>query len=180
MEKRRLTTRPSISRATPEEIEQLAEASIAGNSDAFGNLYDVFVDQIYRYIFFRVGEQDAEDLTEIVFLKVWENIKQYKRNYTGSNNSASNFSSWIFRIAHNLVVDHYRLQRAQDELTESMQDFSNESSAVFRAHRRLDREALSGAMKQLKDHYKQFIVLKYISTPSLFLRCSLILSISDK
>src|SRR3989338_10018248 len=84
-----------------QEIERLVLKIQQGDHDAFATLYDIFIDPIYRYVYYRVNQNDAEDLTEVVFLKVWENILQYKKQ-------KSTFAAWIFRIAHNLVVDHYR------------------------------------------------------------------------
>ncbi len=61
-----------------EEIEELVLKVQQGDQDSFAKLYDVFIDPIYRYIFYRVKEADAEDLTENLFLKVWQNIRKYK------------------------------------------------------------------------------------------------------
>lgn len=138
------------------EIEELVIASQRGESESFGKLYDIFVDSIYRYIYFRVGTEEAEDLTELVFLKTWENIRSYKK-------STHSFSSWIFRIAHNLVVDYYRAHRHNGELTEDMQDFRDEADTPLRTHQHFDQVALAAGMKELKDAYRQIIVLKYIN-----------------
>ncbi len=138
------------------QIEELVLASQRGESDAFGKLYDIFVDSIYRYIYFRVGTEEAEDLTELVFLKTWENIKHYKK-------STHTFSSWLFRIAHNLVVDYYRAHRHNGELTEDLQDFREEANTPARTHRHFDQTALAAGMKDLKDTYRQILILKYVN-----------------
>lgn len=139
------------------EIEKLVVESQRGNSDAFGKLYDLFVDMIFRYMHYRVGKQDSEDLTELVFLKTWEHIRKYRRE-------AGTFSSWIFRIAHNIVVDHYRANQFQNvELTENIQDYRSLANTVERTHRILDQEVLALAMKELKDHYRQILILKYMN-----------------
>ncbi len=84
-----------------DEVELIRRAS-GGDADAFGQLYMLHLDAIYRYVFYRVGQAtEAEDLTEQVFLKAWEAIGRYKHQ-------GHSFSSWLYRIAHNLVVDHYR------------------------------------------------------------------------
>ncbi len=54
-----------------EEIENLVESVKDGDHDAFSKLYDIFVDYIYKYVYFRVKSADAEDLVVTVFLKVW-------------------------------------------------------------------------------------------------------------
>ena len=145
-----------ISDKSQADIEQLVSAAQKGDSNAFGTLYDLFVNQIYRYVYFRVGAQEAEDLTELVFLKTWENIRQYR-----SNNRS--FSSWLFRIAHNIVVDYYRSNRVNGELTEEYEDHRAEANTPHRAHMHFDQTLLSQIMHELKDHYRQILVLKYIN-----------------
>lgn len=138
------------------EIESLVTASQRGNAEAFGKLYDTFVAFIYRYIHYRVGAAEAEDLTELVFLKSWENIQQYRPR-------ERSFSSWLFRIAHNVVVDYYRASRSQDELTENIIDGREEAQVQKIANRHFDNAALEKAMRELKDHHRQIIILKFIS-----------------
>lgn len=139
-----------------EEIERLVATSKRGDPSAFGKIYDLFVNQIYRYIYYRAGKEEAEDLTELVFLKTWENIRQYKPG-------KRSFSSWIFRIAHNVVVDYYRSNNYQAELHENIKDERLEMQTVSRAHRHFDQTLLSSAMRELKDHYRQIIILRYIN-----------------
>jgi len=76
-----------------------------GNSESFGILYDHYSHQIYRFILMRVShKQEAEDLTHEVFLNAWQNIDNY--DYRGLP-----FSSWLYRIARNRVIDHYRTKK---------------------------------------------------------------------
>lgn len=142
-----------------DEIQSFVLAAQQGDSDAFGKVYDIFADSIYRYVYYRVGASDAEDLTELVFLKTWEHIKKFRRGHFS-------FSSWIFRIAHNVVVDHYRSRHTEDELSEDMQDKRREAETSFRAHQHFDQEVLKKAMAELKDHYRQVLILKYINDMS--------------
>lgn len=137
-------------------IEQLVASAQRGDSDAFAKLYDSFIHPIYRYVYFRVGKDDAEDLTELIFLKTWEHIRRYRQG-------DHHFSAWIFRIAHNVVVDHYRNHRAEDELAETLPDRRKENDTRTRTHRRFEVEALSTALAKLKGDYRQILVLKYIN-----------------
>lgn len=138
------------------EIESLVVASQRGNSEAFGKLYDLFVNPIYRYLYYRAGAEEAEDLAELVFLKTWENIRSYRPKNR-------RFSAWLFRIAHNVVVDFYRSNHFKDQLSEDIPDLRIEADSIDRAHRRFDQEILGRAMKELKDHYRQILVLKYMN-----------------
>ena len=78
--------------------DELAERAKI-ESDAFGVLYDRHVKRIYNYVYYRIGRsQEAEDLTERVFMQALENLPRYE--FRGAP-----FSAWLFRIAHNLVAN---------------------------------------------------------------------------
>ncbi|MCC7197482.1 sigma-70 family RNA polymerase sigma factor [Candidatus Peregrinibacteria bacterium] len=139
-----------------EAIEELVLKAQEGDTEAFAQVYDAFVDPIYRYISFKVKRDDALDLTETVFLKVWENI----RNYQHGQNF---FSSWIFRIAHNVVVDHYRLSKDFLELQDNIPDEKKDVSPVYQTEKRMGHEMLRKAIGKLKKSYQQIIVLKYLN-----------------
>lgn len=90
-------------------LELLIERAKSDDADAFGKLYDMYVDRIYRHVYYRVGNAtDSEDLTQEVFMKAWQAIGRYK--ITGTP-----FLAWLMRISHNLVVDSYR-KKKKDEL----------------------------------------------------------------
>src|SRR5712692_6263403 len=83
----------------------LVRKAMGRDAAAFGQLYDDYAAKIYRYAYYKVGTRvQAEDLTAQVFLKAWEAIGGYR-----STNRP--FSAWLFRIAHNLIVDYFRTQR---------------------------------------------------------------------
>ncbi|MBI2638874.1 sigma-70 family RNA polymerase sigma factor [Candidatus Peregrinibacteria bacterium] len=140
---------------TDPEIEALVGKSQRGDSESFGKIYDLFVGPIYRYLYYRVGAEEAEDLTELVFLKTWESIRSYRPK--------RRFSAWLFRIAHNITVDFYRSNHFKDELSEDIPDLRIEANSIERAHRHFDQQILGQAMKELKDHYRQILILKYMN-----------------
>lgn len=74
-----------------------------GDREAFAALYQKYLDKIYRYIFFRTGQkvQEAEDITEVVFMKALKNIADFKT-------SEGSFQAWLFKITHNNLIDFYR------------------------------------------------------------------------
>lgn len=77
------------------------------NAYAFGVLYEQYYARVYRYIYLRLGNQpDAEDVTAVVFMKALEGLGSY-------STKRSSFAPWIFRIAHNAVIDKYRRDRKQ-------------------------------------------------------------------
>lgn len=80
----------------------LLESSLAGDEQAFGELYDRYVRDIYRYVLFRVSNiEEAQDLTSEVFLKTWLYL-------SSGDKDVDNFKSLLFKIARNITVDYYR------------------------------------------------------------------------
>jgi RNA polymerase sigma-70 factor (ECF subfamily) len=70
----------------------LVDRAIEGDEEAFGNLYTLHIDAIYRYVYYRIGNvEDAEDLTEQIFLNAWEALPGYKQQ-------GKPFTSWLYRI----------------------------------------------------------------------------------
>lgn len=142
---------------TNEQIEELVCKSQEGDVDAFAQLYDVFANQIYRYIYYKVKKEDVEDLTETLFLKAWENINKYQ------NRKKTSFKSWLYRIAHNLVVDHYRLSREHASLDPRISSTDREANPKELVQEVLDNEHLKKAISRLKKTYQQIIILKFIN-----------------
>lgn len=141
-----------------EEVEKLVFLSQKGDQEAFAKLYDLFIDPIYRYVYYRVNSSDAEDLVETVFLKVWENIRQYKAK-------KRSFSAWIFRVAHNLVVDHYRSfkDKTFEELNPQMPDQNRQHNPIKTVQNVLDNEVLKKALGKLKKQYRDIILYKFVN-----------------
>ena len=89
---------------------QLVKRAKHGDSDAFGELHDYYVDAIYNFLASRTSDPlDAEDLTGEVFLRAWRSLKNYRQK-------GYPFSAYLFRIARNLLIDHYRQSQRQDIL----------------------------------------------------------------
>lgn len=142
-----------------EEIDALVLKSQNGDQEAFAALYDIFVDPIYRYIFFKVKDREVEDLVEDVFVKVWRNIKKYEKR------KGVTFSAWVFRIAHNIVVDYYRTakNREYDELPEQIVDHRREKDTSLLAEREINKDILAKALSNIKESYREIIVHKYLN-----------------
>lgn len=124
---------------------------------AFGELYDLFVDRVYRYLYFRTGQRaEAEDLTEQVFLKAWEAIGRYR--WQGRP-----FLAWLYRLAHNVHIDHVRKQRPTTSLTDDNHPIDVPSEvAATELGRRLDADLIARALAQLTTEQRRVIVLKFI------------------
>lgn len=88
-----------------DELKKIVETAKKRDPGALSKLYEIYFDRIYRYILIRVGNvTDAEDLASQVFLKMVERIDSFEWPRGGGA-----FSGWLFRIAHNLVVDRFRV-----------------------------------------------------------------------
>lgn len=141
----------------PEERRLIGRA-VEGDANAYGLLYERYLDAIYRYIYFRVGNpSDAEDLTEEVFVKGWEAITDFKLG------PDQNFSAWLYRIAHNLVVDHHRKRRPAMWSSEQLANEETRAPSVeatARLHR--DAESVAQAVQQLTDLEQEVIILRFV------------------
>ncbi|MBU1446113.1 RNA polymerase sigma factor [Patescibacteria group bacterium] len=142
---------------TDKQIEELVKLSQKGDVKAFAQIYDVFVKSIYRYVFYKVKKEDVEDIVEVLFLKAWENIRKYKKRKN------TTFKSWIFRIAHNLIVDHYRLSREHASLDPWIADTKREANPIDMTQCKLNTEFLKEALAKLKPNYQQLIIYKFIN-----------------
>lgn len=140
------------------EIEALVSKAQDGDVDSFAVVYDHFVDKIYRYVYYRVPKEDVEDITEMVFLKAWEKLKQYK-------SGRKSFSAWIFRIAHNLVVDTYRFKKDKEfvELSPNVPEHRREHNPIKVTENSLHSDKLKTAISKIKKNYRQIVVLKFIN-----------------
>ena len=93
-------------------IERLVEDARTGDPRAFGRLFDHYHGSVYRYIVSRVHRpSDAEDLTQVVFVKVLEALPRYETR-------GIPFGGWLFRLARNAVIDHVRTHRDHADLEE--------------------------------------------------------------
>ena len=124
---------------------------------ALAELYDRHFDGIYRYLFTRTHHQaDAEDLTEQVFLKMVDSIKRYRPRGVA-------FSSWLYRIAHNLLVDRYRRAgREAVELTAQVRDLRPHADPAALVQNSEERRQLLVAVHRLTPEQQQVITMRFI------------------
>ena len=135
-------------------IESLVESAAGGNFGAFGELYSIYLDKIYRYVFYQVNDKmTAEDITEDVFVKAWKAIKSCKGR-------SSTFSSWLYRIAHNHLIDTLRnMQRYTSIEMENLIDISDPSLEIEIL---LEHKELAEVITCLPQNQRQVIILKFI------------------
>jgi RNA polymerase sigma-70 factor (ECF subfamily) len=142
--------------------EKLITSAVTGDSSAFGELYDHYQPMIYRFVAVKVSRrEEAEDITHQVFMSAWQNIKSYEHR-------GHPFSSWLYRIARNQVVDFYRSRR-NDVALDSIDPeyFVAPASADFSIPLKLEMEVVRQAMHQMKSDYQDVIILRFIEDLSL-------------
>lgn len=138
--------------------KQLIKRAIRGEALAFGLLYDRYQTQIYRFIYLKVSHrEEAEDLTHQVFLKSWQNIGEYK--FQGFP-----FSSWLYRIARNQIIDYYRVKKNNSNIEEISESKIDDSSIeiIEIIDNNLDVKKIKEAIKQLNPGHQDVIILRFI------------------
>lgn len=126
------------------------------NRVAFAQLYDRYVTKIFRYIYYKVGSQsEAEDLTGQVFLKAWEAIGRYQC-------TERPFAAWLYRIAHNLIVDYFRTKRDTSSLDELAVVDLPGSDLDDIVDRHLTADTLRHALRHLTHDQQQVIILRFL------------------
>ena len=152
----RTDTRGS-SRESTAVVKRVVERAQAGDRNALEELYLLHFDRIYSYLHMSVGNRhDAEDLTTQTFLKMLESIGRFRWQ-------AAPFSAWLFRIAHNLAMDHFRAtKRWQPEEDVPEPEGSEELSAEEAAMHSIGRRSMLELIEALSHEQQQVLTLKFV------------------
>ena len=136
---------------------QLVLQAQAGNSEAFGQLYDAYMERIYRFVYFRVEDQQtAEDITSQVFLKAWSNLDRFQFSRTP-------YLAWLYTIAHNAVIDHYRTRKVTTALDDVQLSQPDHSEAVENdIDLTVEMRSVKSALQTLTDDQQRVLTLKFI------------------
>ena len=138
------------------DVRALVERAQGGDRSALEELYLLHFDRIYSYLHMSVGNRhDAEDLTTQTFLKMLEAIGRFRWQ-------SAPFSAWLFRIAHNLAIDHFRARRrvqTEDEVPEPRG--LEESSAEEQAFDSMGRAGMLALIERLSAEQRQGLTLKF-------------------
>jgi len=140
-----------------EHVRELVARGQQGDREALEELYLIHFDRIYSYLHVSVGNRhDAEDLTTQTFLKMLEKIGSFKWQ-------SAPFSAWLFRIAHNLAMDHFRSRRRwqpEEEVPEPPGE--EEPSAELEAMQVIGRESMLKLIDRLSPEQQQVLTLKFV------------------
>lgn len=140
-----------------QDEKNVVERAKNGDKDAFAQIYEEYFDRIYRYIAIRLGDRtEAEDLTEQVFLNTLESIRSFKWKGTP-------FAAWLFKIAHNQVIDYQRKMSKRQNLPLDDTILSGGLDTASTAELNLTMEELKLAIDKLTDLQRQTIILRFVS-----------------
>jgi len=152
-----VSTAQSKKESETKHVRGLVERAQQGDRDALEELYLIHFDRIYSYLHVSVGNRhDAEDLTTQTFLRMLESIGKFRWQ-------SAPFSAWLFRIAHNLAMDHFRATKRwqpEEEVPEPEPDES--TSAEAGALQEIGRRSMLELIDDLSPEQQQVLTLKFL------------------
>jgi len=145
------------------QLEVVIREAVRGEVDAFGELYELYADTIYRYFFYRVRvDTEAQDLTAQVFLNAWKAIGRYRQEEVP-------FLVWLYAISRNLLINHHRSNRHQngmatlgEGIAEQVEDENEGANPIKVLLRRAENEDLVKAFEKLNEEQQQVIYLRFV------------------
>ena len=148
--------------ATSEEaerrrIDDLVERAQEDQAEAFAQLYEEFMDRVYRYVYVRTGHvENTEDMTQEVFVRAFESISGYRE-------MGRPFLGWLLRIAHNLLVDHYRRENRKHFLPLPDDCPSHVENPLETAEKNFQLVEVRKAMRGLPPAQREALSLRFIA-----------------
>jgi len=138
---------------------QLIQAAQQGDTQAYGELYERYAIRVFRYLYSHLDNRlDAEDLTEDVFLRVWRTLGNYKEKGVP-------FLAFLFRVARNALIDHYR-RSAKGEEDVSIEDLylrDQTPGPVDAVMAIMEHQQLRSMLMELREDYRTVLVLRFLS-----------------
>lgn len=138
--------------AAPADTGLIARAR-NGDDDAFAALYRHYAPGVYRYVFFRVSSrEEAEDITETVFFRAWQSLPAFRE-------AEATFAAWLYRVARNAVIDHYRTRKRHDPIDRAAEVAAPPGPEV--EDEETARE-VRVAVSRLPDEQREVVLLRFI------------------
>ena len=137
------------------QLELLVQKAGEGDEVAFGQIYDLYFEKLYRFVYFRVNHREAaEDLVSEVFIKVWGKIAEIQE--------VSSFNGWIFQIARNLVIDYYRSRKQNIDISLLENVLVYEDNMVDKTNMSFQQKAFLENLQHLTEEQQLVIKLKFL------------------
>jgi RNA polymerase sigma-70 factor (ECF subfamily) len=147
-------------------VDLLQRAQRVCDPTAFDGLYLLFADRVYRYLLARISDPElADEITSQVFLRLIEKIDIYR---IGPRDNVAIFSAWLYRLAHNKMVDVLRSRkRTQDAPLEHAAHVTTGQHLMEAVEDRLDFERILASLQLLNDQQREVIVLRFVEELSI-------------
>jgi RNA polymerase sigma-70 factor (ECF subfamily) len=141
------------------EDVQLLKKAQHGDAQAFGELYERHALAVFRFLYAHLDNRlDAEDLTEEVFLRTWRTLPRYR-------DQGVPFKAFLFRVAHNALVDHYRSHsRSKGELSiedSVIHDLRSEPGSLFQQNQ--EHQELRSTLAQMREDYQTVLIARFLA-----------------
>jgi RNA polymerase sigma-70 factor (ECF subfamily) len=140
-----------------ETLDRLVAEAQRGDPEAFGRIFDAYVGPIHRFIASRVNRpSDAEDLTQLVFVKALEALPRYEAR-------GIPFGGWLFRLARNAIIDQVRTRRDHLSLVAAVTRETEDAGPEAMASLRDDLDQVARALIELTDDQREVIELRFFA-----------------
>jgi RNA polymerase sigma-70 factor, ECF subfamily len=140
-----------------ETLDRLVTEAKAGDAEAFGAIFDAYAGPIHRFIASRVNRpSDAEDLTQLVFVKALEALPRYEAR-------GIPFGGWLFRLARNAIIDQVRTRKDHVSLVVAVTRETEDPGPEARAALREDLDRVALALRDLTDDQREVIELRFFA-----------------
>lgn len=138
-----------------QNVQALVQKALQGDESAFGQIYDLYFEKLYRFVFYRVNHKEAaEDLVSETFIRIWSSRSQIK--------GAGAFNAWVYQIARNLVIDYYRARKTIVDLQELENVLEYEDNVVDRTNLDFEQKTFLAALDKLGSDQQLVIKLKFL------------------
>lgn len=140
-----------------ESEDKLVKKAQNGEAAAFGRLYDEYIEPIYRFVYLKVSHKaDAEDITQQVFLNAWQNVGNYR-------SQGFPFSSWLYKIAHNAVIDYYRIKSSRPHIEfETAAEIAAETDIDNEIDKNFELMLIKNAIQKLPPDQQNIVIMKFV------------------
>ena len=138
----------------PDDYNKYVKRAIAGDKESFGELYKIFLNRIYRFVYYLVGDEfSAEDITQNTFLRAWNGLANFSLN-------EGTFQSYLYTIARNLVIDTQRKKKVYslDGMGDVVESQEAPEEAVWRDEA---SEKVHAALSEMEADDQQIIILRF-------------------
>jgi RNA polymerase sigma-70 factor (ECF subfamily) len=146
----------SMTSVSPHEFSdaECVSRCLSGEHDHFGSLYERYIDKIYAFIYYRTSSKEtAEDIVSTVFIKALEKLDTFDEN-------KASFSTWLYRIARNTLIDHYRTHKQETDisLVEHVAGETSNLSETVEARNKL--KEIETYLKTLTEKQQEIVILR--------------------